>query len=236
MTGDAARGVLPCRPLPYARPRGGLPHSRHDLFFVDVVHQGQLQEPVHDLRVARAGSRLRANLRKSDEVDVGPRRNDDAGMGANRPGPKGCFALAARRLRVMARARQRERRGDRERAPSPAFPRPWRRASSLARSTRCACSAVASMPLARWAGSGHAGLSDATLSVVGDAIQHDMDALPDMLRDIDGSQRLEPSLVGRSGVRESEATCLVVSARSPHGSRSSAELPLLTPLAGPLSR
>ena len=214
MTGDAARGVLPCRPLPYARPRGGLPHSRHVLFFVDVVRQGQLQEPVHDLRVARAGSRL----------------------GANRPGPKGCFALAARRLRVMARARQRERRGDRERAPSPAFPRPWRRASSLARSTRCACSAVASMPLARWAGSGHAGLSDATLSVVGDAIQHDMDALPDMLRDIDGSQRLEPSLVGRSGVRESEATCLVVSARSPHGSRSSAELPLLTPLAGPLSR
>jgi hypothetical protein len=50
---------------------------------------------------------------------------------------------------------------------------------------------------------------------MGDAIYRDMDALRDILRAIDDSQRLEPPLVVRPGVREEEATYLALPACLP---------------------
>ncbi|MGN6228225.1 MAG: XAC0095 family protein [Dyella sp.] len=61
----------------------------------------------------------------------------------------------------------------------------------------------------------HAELSEATLTVMGDAIYRDVDALRDILREIDGPQRLEPSLVVKPGVREEEATYLALPTQMP---------------------
>ncbi|MGN6381796.1 MAG: XAC0095 family protein [Dyella sp.] len=63
--------------------------------------------------------------------------------------------------------------------------------------------------------SDHAELSEATLSVMGDAIYRDVAALRDILREIDGPQRLEPPLVMRPGVREEEATYLALPKQMP---------------------
>jgi hypothetical protein len=68
--------------------------------------------------------------------------------------------------------------------------------------------------------SDHAELSDATLTVMGDAIYRDVDALREILRDIDGPQRLEPPLVVRPGVREEEATYLALPTHVPMSSTS----------------
>ena len=61
----------------------------------------------------------------------------------------------------------------------------------------------------------HAELSEATLTVMGDAIYRDVDALRDILREIDGPQRLEPPLVVKPGVREEEATYLALPTQMP---------------------
>ena len=61
----------------------------------------------------------------------------------------------------------------------------------------------------------HAELSEATLTVMGDAIYRDVDALRDILREIDGPQRLEPALVVKPGVREEEATYLALPTQMP---------------------
>ena len=44
--------------------------------------------------------------RKKEGVYVGTRPSDDAGMGANRPGPKGCVVAAAQRQRAAWPDRQ----------------------------------------------------------------------------------------------------------------------------------
>ncbi|WP_431636881.1 XAC0095 family protein [Dyella sp. KULCS107] len=66
----------------------------------------------------------------------------------------------------------------------------------------------------------HAELSEATLTVMGDAIYRDVDALRDILREIDGPQRLEPPLVVKPGVREEEATYLALPTQMPMSSTS----------------
>ncbi|WP_431636428.1 XAC0095 family protein [Dyella sp. KULCS107] len=63
--------------------------------------------------------------------------------------------------------------------------------------------------------SDHAELSEATLTVMGDAIYRDVADLREILREIDGPQRLEPPLVVRPGVREEEATYLALPACLP---------------------
>lgn len=73
--------------------------------------------------------------------------------------------------------------------------------------------------------SDHAELSDATLTVMGDAIYRDVDALRDILRDIDGPQRLESPLVVRPGVREEEAAYFALPAPMAMGAGS----PILRP-------
>src|SRR5690348_11889883 len=47
-----------------------------------------------------APARFARRPRKNEGVDVSPRLSDDAGMRANRPGPKGCRCMAAMRQRA----------------------------------------------------------------------------------------------------------------------------------------
>jgi len=62
--------------------------------------------------------------------------------------------------------------------------------------------------------SDHAELSDATLSIMGDAIVRDVEKLRDINRDVN-AQQLEPSHRTKPGVREEWATYLALPARSP---------------------
>ncbi len=62
--------------------------------------------------------------------------------------------------------------------------------------------------------SDHAELSDATLSIMGDAIYRDVETLREIIQDVDG-QRLESPRVTRPGVGEEGGTYHVVRARLP---------------------
>ena len=75
--------------------------------------------------------------------------------------------------------------------------------------------------------SDHAELSDATLSIMGDAIVRDVERLGGIIRELDNAQRLQPSHVTIPGVREASATygalpaCLPVGRVSQIGGQSS---------------
>jgi hypothetical protein len=68
--------------------------------------------------------------------------------------------------------------------------------------------------------SDHAELSDATLSIMGDAIVRDAQKLRDIISNIYDEQRLEPPHGTKPGVREERATYLALPARSPSGGAS----------------
>lgn len=62
----------------------------------------------------------------------------------------------------------------------------------------------------------HAELADSTLSSMGDAIYREVDALREIMKEIDGN-RLEPPLVAPTGVREAEASYLARPTYAPPG-------------------
>ena len=65
--------------------------------------------------------------------------------------------------------------------------------------------------------SDHAELSDATLSIMGDAITRDTQKLRDIIGDIYDEQRLEPLHRPQTRVREEQATYLALPTRLPSG-------------------
>jgi hypothetical protein len=65
--------------------------------------------------------------------------------------------------------------------------------------------------------SDHAELSDATLSIMGDAITRDTQKLRDIIGDIYDEQRLEPLHRPQTRVREEGATYLALPTRLPTG-------------------
>jgi hypothetical protein len=67
--------------------------------------------------------------------------------------------------------------------------------------------------------SDHAELSDATLSIMGDAIVRDVEKLRDIIGDVN-AQGLKPPHGTKPGVREERATYLALPARSPMGGAS----------------